>query len=194
LFVLGFSFVFVFLGGLAHTLGSAFPVARDVLTVFGGLCIIAFGFFMLRFVRSAVFEKERRIVIPVALRRFGTPAMAVLFGAVFAVGWTPCVGPVVATVLFLVSSSDTFLAGMLPLLAFLVGFAVPFLAIAYGAEKIVHALTKRPRVLLWIERIGGVLLIVVGILVLFGEYHAIAGYIGEVARTLGWEAFIERWL
>jgi cytochrome c-type biogenesis protein len=193
LFVLGFSCTFILFGALASMLGGMFSGVREALTVLGGVAVIVFGLLMLRVVHMPMLRQYRQIAIPASFRRFGTPMFAVLFGAVFAIGWTPCVGPIVATVLLLVGSSDTFMSGLLPLVAFLVGFAVPFLAIAYGAERLVARIIDT-RAFVWVERVSGVLLVVLGVLLLFGEYHTILGSISTLARTIGWEGVLLRWL
>jgi len=193
LFVVGFSVVFLFFGVLASMFGAALGGVQYILTVLGGIAAIMFGLFMLRVLKMPKLERELRLSVPKAMRSVATPLLAVLFGAVFAVGWTPCVGPVLATVLFLVGIGETLLQGLVPLIAFLVGFSVPFIVLAYGAERMVERITGSV-MLRRVEQFGGVLLIAIGVLLLVGEYQSVAALVGNVFRDIGLEALLEKWM
>jgi len=95
--------------------------------------------------------------------------------------------------LFLVGIGETLLQGLVPLIAFLVGFSVPFIVLAYGAERMVERITGSV-MLRRVEQFGGVLLIAIGVLLLVGEYQSVAALVGNVFRDIGLEALLEKWM
>src|SRR5450759_4966386 len=99
LFVLGFSLVFVALGATASVLGTLLRTYRDVLSKVAGVVIFAFGFLLLGVVKVPWLYREARLDMAGA-RRFG-PAAALVMGIAFAFGWTPCVGPILGSILLL---------------------------------------------------------------------------------------------
>lgn len=135
LYVIGFSTVFIILGSLFGLGGQALTKYRVVLAEVGGVLVILFGIFMLGiFNKLTIFKylSAERQFNPVRRLTPGNPFSSLIFGATFAFGWTPCVGPILGSVLLLASASATVLEGAFLLLVFSLGLAVPFLLIALG--------------------------------------------------------------
>ncbi|NQV90707.1 sulfite exporter TauE/SafE family protein [Candidatus Uhrbacteria bacterium] len=169
-YTLGFSAVFVGLGLLFGLGGSAFAKYEVVLTRMGGAFIIFFGLYLIGILEKIpqlrqVLSAEHRMKLPQSLKP-GSPTSSFIFGATFAFGWTPCVGPILGSILFLASSTATAFQGGLLLAVFSLGLAIPFLLIALAighASTVIHKLTK---VLPYISFIGGAFLIFLGVLLL----------------------------
>jgi len=167
-FVLGFSTVFVLLGASAGLFGIIIGSWRYVLARVGGLVIIAFGLTMLGLLRLPGLSAERHIPLP----RFvavGNPSSSAFIGALFALGWSPCIGPILGTILLIASASATAAQGALLLAVFSLGLAVPFLLVALLLSRAEGATAKLGGAARVLSLIGGVFLVVLGILMLLGQ-------------------------
>lgn len=168
LYILGFTVVFVFLGTFFAIAGAALVDFRIWLTRIGGLFVIFFGLYMMHVFQLPAFNvlnQDKRFHIANKITP-GNPLSSFLFGASFAFGWTPCVGPILGTILILASTSTTITSGALLLLVFSLGLALPFLltALAFGqATRYIKHITKYLHI---ISFIGGLFLLVIGILLL----------------------------
>ncbi len=165
LFVVGFSVVFILLGSLFGLGGSVFIRYRYIFSRIGGIFIILFGFFMVGMLRLPFLDIEKHIHGMHFLKP-GHPASSLIFGATFAFGWTPCVGPILGSILTLAAASATVGQGAFLLFIFSLGLAVPFLIIAVGigsASKYIVRLNKYFSV---ISMISGLFLIFLGVLLL----------------------------
>jgi cytochrome c-type biogenesis protein len=169
LFVLGFSLVFIALGASASALGAVLRVNRPVLMVVGGLLVIAFGLVMLGVLRLPMLYRDTR-------RPLGedaqpqTPWGAVALGGAFGFAWTPCIGPVLGAVLTMAGASGTLGSGVALLAVYSLGLAIPFLLAAIMLEPFLRATRGLRPYLPWVERIAGVLLVVVGIMMITGTF------------------------
>jgi cytochrome c-type biogenesis protein len=163
-FVLGFSILFIVFGLFAVSIGQALGVWRLYLPQVAGGIITLFGLTLLG-VHLPFLSSERHVRIPRMLT-VGRVESSFLVGALFALGWSPCVGPILGTVLLLATGSDTAGNGALLLALFSAGLAVPFLLCALlieRAERFVARIAGAAKIL---ELIGGVLLVAVGLLML----------------------------
>jgi cytochrome c-type biogenesis protein len=140
-FILGFSVVFVVLGTLAGVAGAALSAYRLWLSVIGGALVIIFGLFMMGALKLMFLVRERQFQVPSFFGR-GRPATSLVLGSAFGFGWTPCVGPILGSVLLLASSSATALQGAFMLSVFSAGLAVPFLLIAAGIGSASEYISK----------------------------------------------------
>jgi cytochrome c-type biogenesis protein len=172
LFVAGFTAVFVTLGSTASVAGQALAPLRPVLGRAAGLLIIAFGVLMLGVIRLPGLYREFRID-PAASRRLGTWAPPVM-GAAFAFGWTPCVGPILGSILLLAGSGPGVGTGASLLLAYSLGLGVPFVAFAVFITRLDPVLRWLERHSLVVSRIGGTVLIVFGALLLTGTLQQVS--------------------
>jgi cytochrome c-type biogenesis protein len=174
LFITGFSLVFVLLGASATALGSALKYYQIWLQRVGGVLIILFGLLCLGVVRPAFLEQERRLQLQ---RKPVGYLGSVLVGMAFAAGWTPCIGPVLGAILSLAAISDSVYRGMILLAVYSAGLAVPFLIAAIAVESFLDWFQRFRRFLPWVMRISGVLLIVVGGLMVTGQFTRLAGWL-----------------
>ena len=116
-FIIGFSFVFILFGVLAGFAGTALAPYRLWLARVGGVLVMLFGLFMLGFFKLPFFQSDKRIPIPSWLT-LGKPSSSLFIGGTFALGWTPCVGPIPGSILLLAGTSGTVLQGGLMLAVF----------------------------------------------------------------------------
>ncbi len=174
LFVSGFSFVFVGLGASASVLGGFLVDYRDLLVRSSGLLVFVLGFFMLGIIKVPWLYGEARFEMGKA-RKFGRFA-ALAMGAAFAFGWTPCVGPILGSILALAGSSGSVGYGALLLLVYSLGLGVPFIVTALLFGKLRSTLSWLNRHSLVVNRVAGVLLMAVGVLIFTGELSRLAGW------------------
>lgn len=163
LFVLGFSAVLVTLGSLAGFLGAAAGTARIVIQRVGGVIVIALGLSMLGLFRIPLFQRTVQARIP-GLKRLPAGPRAFLFGVILASGWTPCVGPILGTILFLAGSTATVGTGATLLAVYAAGLAVPFLLVALFFERASRLIARVARLSRGIEVVAGLFLVMIGVL------------------------------
>ena len=167
LFVLGFSVLYALEGAAAASIGDALTQHREGLTqILGGLIIVLGLLFIGLFDR---FSFAGRIVKPGFRPRAGL-AGAPLLGVLFGLGWTPCTGPTLSAVLLLGGTSGTALRGGLLAFVYALGLGIPFLIVAFGFQRGVSVFGFARRHARAITRIGGALLIVVGVLEVTGAW------------------------
>lgn len=169
-YVVGFSSVFILLGILFGLGGAVLIGYQDVLQKIGGVFVLFFGLYMLgvfeRIPRLHTFLlKERRFAFVHSLKP-GKPSSSFILGATFAFGWTPCVGPVLGSILLLASSTATVIQGAILLAVFSLGLAIPFLLLAFGVGHAGEFLKKLTHILPYISILGGLLLLILGMLLL----------------------------
>jgi cytochrome c-type biogenesis protein len=176
LFVLGFSLVFMLLGATATALGRALNYYQQWLQRIGGALIILFGLVCLGVVKARFLSQERRLQVeqkPVGY--LGSALVGMAFGA----GWTPCIGPVLGAILGLAATSQDLTRGLLLLGVYSAGLAVPFLLAAVALEAFLDWFQRFRPYLPWVMRVSGALLVVVGILMVTGEFTRLAGWLQQ---------------
>ncbi|MBI4033893.1 sulfite exporter TauE/SafE family protein [Candidatus Saccharibacteria bacterium] len=167
-FVIGFSLVFIVLGTIAGLAGTALAPYRIWLGRVAGVFVILFGLLMLDILKIPLFGRSTGLPMPKILQR-GNPLSSVLLGSAFGIGWTPCVGPVLGSILLLTTSTSTALQGAVMLGVFSLGLAIPFLLVAASVGPAMEKIQKITRYLRVASIIGGVFLILIGILLLSGK-------------------------
>lgn len=182
LFVSGFTFVFVAMGASASVLGSIMLEYRDVLVKVGGFFVFAMGFFMLGIIKVPWLYGEARFDMGGA-KGFGRFA-AVALGMAFAFGWTPCVGPILGSILALASTSDSIIDGVVLLLAYSLGLGVPFVLTALFLGQLKGVLSWLNRHALIVNRVAGLLLMAVGLLILTGQLGRLGGWLTVVLPSI----------
>jgi cytochrome c-type biogenesis protein len=173
-FVAGFSLIFVLLGASATALGRALKYNQVWLTRVGGLLILVFGLYCLGLFKVGALQMERRVHLqdkPVGFLG------SVLVGMAFGAGWTPCIGPILGAILSLATVEADVGRGMLLLGAYSAGLAVPFLLAAVAVEQFFDWFQRFRKYLPWVMRLSGVLLVIVGILMMSGEFTRLAGWL-----------------
>lgn len=141
LFVAGFSIVFIALGSLAGFAGGFLLHNRILLSRIGGALVIFFGLFMLGLFRLPVLSVEKRLRFPKFLV-VGEPFSSLVIGGAFAFGWTPCVGPILASILALASTSGSVLQGTVLLVFFSAGLGLPFICISFAYSNATARIEK----------------------------------------------------
>jgi len=159
-FVLGFSFVFVVLGASASFLGGLFFQYRQVVRIVGGFIILVFGLHLLGFFRIKVLDLEKRLQVKKKpLHILGTFFVGMAFGA----GWSPCVGPLLGSILIIAGSQETIWQGISLLGTYSAGLAIPFLVISVFIQMILTLMRKASSAIRYMNLVAGSLLILVGI-------------------------------
>jgi cytochrome c-type biogenesis protein len=174
LFVLGFSLVFILLGATATALGRALGYYQVWLQRAGGVLIILFGLLCLGVLSARPLLSEHRMQLE--QKPLGYLGSAVV-GMAFAAGWTPCIGPVLGGILGLAATSADVSRGMLLLAVYSAGLALPFLLAAIAVESFLGWFQRFRRFLPWVMRLSGLLLILVGGLLVTGQFTRLAGWL-----------------
>ncbi len=174
LFVLGFTLIFLVLGASATVLGRSLRYHRIWLERVGGVLIIIFGLICLGVIKWGRLQQEKRLHLE--QKPIGYLG-SVVVGMAFAAGWTPCIGPILGGIFTLASASDTLGRGMALLGAYSAGLAVPFLIAAWAVDRFVLWFQRFRRYLPWVMKLSGALLVVVGILLLTGQFTLLASWL-----------------
>lgn len=177
MFILGFSIIFIALGAAVTALGAALLYHKATIAKVGGVMIILFGIYTTGIFRVAAFERERRVHLdrkPVGFLG------SMLVGMAFAAGWTPCLGPILGGILGLAGTTGELGKGILLLAAYSAGLAVPFLMAAVAVDRFRLWFVKFRRWLPWVQRASGILLIIVGILLVTGEFTRLAALLQQM--------------
>jgi cytochrome c-type biogenesis protein len=172
LFVLGFSLVFIAMGASASALGSLLRDYRSELMVVGGIIVIGFGLVMLGIVRVPFLYRDTRRPMGEDVQP-QTPWGALALGSAFGFAWTPCIGPVLGGILTIAGASGTLATGVGLLAVYSLGLAIPFLLAAIAIDPFLRVSRGIRPYLRWVERVAGVLLVVVGLLMVTGTFTTI---------------------
>lgn len=164
-FVAGFSLIFTLLGASASALGRLLLGYQVLLTRIAALILIIFGLQMLRIFELGILHRK----LGFEFKPQKNPLGYFMFGIVLAVGWTPCIGIILASILMLAGSLETVTQGMLLLFIFSIGFATPFFAVGMLIGPAPVSKISR-RISDAIQKIAGSLLIVMGLLLLFNRW------------------------
>jgi len=181
LFILGFGIVFVALGATATALGAAARRWIPVIQQVGGVVIILFGLYLLGAFRSGLLARERRAHL--ASRPAGM-AGSVVAGIAFGAGWTPCIGPVLATILLYSGMQETMGRGVLLLVAYTIGLGIPFFVSAVALNWYLAGARHVRRWLRPIERVAGAMLILIGVLLLSGRFTALSSFLAGFGQLI----------
>jgi len=181
-FVLGFTTVFVLLGATASFLGQALTRHLATLSVVAGIVIALMGLHFLGVFKLAWLQTSKTIEVqskpPGVLGGY-------LVGLAFAFGWTPCVGPVLAAILFIAGAKDTAWHGASLLFVYSLGIGLPFLAAAAFAGPFMRLLSRAKAKMWMVEKVMGGLLVVTGVLFMSGQMSTMAFLLLEAFPALG---------
>ena len=181
LFVLGFGIIFVSLGAVATALGAVIAKALVWLQRIGGLVIILFGAQLMGVLRWTPLMRERRMHVATKPAGFaGSFVVGIAFGA----GWTPCVGPVLATILLYAGTSGSVARGTLLLLAYAMGLGIPFLVCAYGFARFIRGRRSLSRWLRPIELATGAVLVLIGLALATGRFQVLTSALAGLGQLV----------
>jgi cytochrome c-type biogenesis protein len=174
LFVVGFSLIFIALGATASVLGRVLFVARAWIARIGGALIIVFGLYLLGAFNFRLLSQDRRVhLADKPLGYLGTLLVGLAFGA----GWTPCIGPILGSILIYTSSTADLHRGLFLLTAYSAGLALPFVVAALAIDHFLAAFARYRGAIKWVNRIGGVVLIAAGLLLVTSYFTVLAGWL-----------------
>ncbi len=165
-FVLGFSTVFVTMGAAATAIGRLLLAYRYEMSILGGAVIILFGLSMTGVLSLGPLARDWRFHLDLP---GGRPVAAYVLGLAFAFGWTPCIGPVLGTILTMSAARATLLQGMALLGLYSLGLGLPFLAVALFTETLVNRLRFLSRVGRFLQFGAGAVVALIGVLIVTGE-------------------------
>jgi len=160
-YVLGFSAVFILMGASASFLGGIVFEYRQIIRVVGGLIVILLGIHLTGIIRIRSLEFEKRIQVRnKPLNYIG----AFLVGTAFGAGWSPCIGPLLGSILIYAGSRETVYEGIFLLALYSAGLAVPFITISFFINFLMKFMKKATFAMKYINTVAGILLIIVGLL------------------------------
>ena len=163
LFVVGFSLIFLALGASATLLGRLLVTYRAWISRIGGVLVLVFGLYLLGLFNLGALSRERRVhLTDKPLGYLGTVVVGLAFGA----GWTPCIGPILSSILAYAATQAELSRGLLLLGAYSLGLAVPFVLAAIAVEWFLRAFERLRAHMIWVTRFSGALLVVVGVLLI----------------------------
>ncbi|WP_131042786.1 cytochrome c biogenesis protein/redoxin [Clostridioides difficile] len=170
-FALGISTTFFILGSSVKVLSMFFNENKDLIMFIGGIIIIIMGLFYMGIIKSSILNREKRFNLKFKEMRAIT---AFLLGFTFSFGWTPCIGPILASVLVMVSSSSNHISANLLIAVYTIGFILPFIITAMFYSKLFKTIDKIKSNMEIIKKIGGIILIVSGILMMVNGFGSIS--------------------
>lgn len=176
LFTLGFSLIFIALGAGATLLGQVLKQYSDVISRVGGVVIIVFGLYLIGVLKLNALMRERRMHVankPVGY--LGTMFVGVAFGA----GWTPCIGPILGSILIYTSSQAELGRGIALLTAYSLGLAVPFILSALAVDRFMSLFQRVKRQMIWLSRVSGAVMVAIGFLMVTNRFTILASYLNR---------------
>ena len=176
LFCLGFSTVFVILGASASFLGQALLQNSEILRIIAGIIIIIFSFQLLGIINISYLNFEKRF----DAKESRNILFPYIIGLAFGFGWTPCIGPILGSILAIASIEETLTRAIILLIFYSLGLAIPFVLSGYLIYKFLLFSKNFRKNINLISKIGGITLLVTGILILTNQLQAIGFYIIKV--------------
>lgn len=183
-FGLGFLLVFVLLGAGATKIGQLLGDYKDILGRIAGAVIIILGLHMMGIFRINTLLMQKKWNYT---KKGSSPffIQAFLLGVALVFGWTPCLGPVLAGIIGMASQQDTVTQGIMLLVAYGFGLWIPFLISALAVGFVISGLKKAGKVVMWVEKIAGALLVVIGFLMLTNMMQVISVWLVQTFPILG---------
>ena len=170
-YVCGFSTVFILLGASASFMGGIIARYSWVIRYLGGGIILMFGCHLLGLINIKGLHFERRIHLnEKPMHVMGTFVIGMAFGA----GWSPCIGPMLGSILIVAGSQETVMQGIVLLSIYSAGLALPFLLISFFINRIIGIMRRATKVLGYVNKVAGVLLIIMGILLITDKFKLLA--------------------
>jgi cytochrome c-type biogenesis protein len=169
-FIIGFSIIFISLGALSTYIGGFLKSNQRLIQIIGGAVIVILGIHILGIFKVGQLYMDKRIHLSKKPRGI---IGSILVGMTFAAGWTPCIGPILGSILILASQNETVMQGIILLAVYSLGLAVPFFLSSVLFTGFLTASSKIKKYFRLIEVISGGLLVIVGILLISGIFNRI---------------------
>ena len=173
-FVLGFTIIFTLLGTLAGTFGSFIKEQSAIINILGGFIVVLFGANYMGLFKIPFLERSLRMNAEIKTFKF---LSSILFGMIFAIGWTPCVGTFLGTALMIAVNSQDILKGTLMLLVYSIGLGIPFVICAILIDKLKETFNFIKRNYKVINRISGIILVIIGISIMTGYLNKVLSFL-----------------
>ncbi len=181
LFILGFSSIFMLLGASTTYIGQFFLSNQETIRQIGGVFIIFFGLYIMGLFKFAILARDARFHFKSRPAGYlGSYVIGIAFGA----GWTPCVGPILGSILVYASTSGSVLTGIELLGVYSLGLGLPLLLSAVGIQTFLVYFKKTAKYMNWISRASGAFLVLVGVLIFTNSLTYLTSYFTEMG--LGW--------
>lgn len=176
LFTVGFSIVFIIFGAASTFIGQVLLQNSYELRIIAGLVIIVLSLHIIGIINIRFFNYEKRIQTNIS-KNFFSP---ILIGMAFAFGWTPCIGPILGSILVLASTEDSLGMGILLLSFYSIGLAIPFILSGYLMQKFLIFSKNFKKNINKVSKIGGVILLITGVLIITNQLQALGYYLLDV--------------
>ena len=176
LFTVGFSIVFIIFGAASTYLGQVLLQNSYELRVAAGLVIILFSLHIIGIINLKFLNYEKRIQTNIN-KNFLSP---ILIGMAFAFGWTPCIGPILGSILVLASTEESLVRGILLLFFYSIGLAIPFILSGYLMQKFLIFSKNFKKNINKVSKIGGIILLITGILIITNQLQALGYYLLDI--------------
>ena len=173
LFTLGFSFVFIMFGAAASYLGQVLLQNSEILRTIAGLIIIIFSFQLIGLINISFLNFEKKVYT----KRNNNIWFSFIVGMAFGFGWTPCIGPILGSILALASTEETIFKAIILLSFYSLGLAIPFILSGYLMQKFLMFSKNFRKNINLVSKIGGVILLITGILILTNQLQILGYYI-----------------
>lgn len=172
-FVLGFSIIFILMGVSITSIGSLLITYKVFLRKIGGILIMIFGLHTIGVFKIKLFYKEKRFLY---FHKIKGPFSGVIMGMSFAAGWTPCIGPILSSILIYATSMNSIGKGVFLLVMYSLGLAFPFILTAIAIGSFTKQFIRFSKYLPIISTLSGVLMIIMGIMVFTNKLAILSGY------------------
>ena len=173
LFTVGFSLVFIIFGAAASFIGQLLLKNSISLRIFAGVVIIIFSLHIIGIINIKFLNYEKRIQTNISKNLFSP----ILIGMAFAFGWTPCIGPILGSILVLAATEESINKGILLLISYSLGLALPFVLSGYLIQKFLIFSKNFKKNINLVSKIGGIILLVTGILILTNQLQILGYYL-----------------
>lgn len=184
LFVIGFSIVFMTMGLVATSFGTALARSLPLVNRAGGAVMILFGLFIVGVLRIPVLYREGRVHVrsqPVSA------AGSLLVGIAFGAGWTPCIGPILGSILLYASLESTMAQGTLLLASYAAGLGIPFVAASVGLNWFLAGSARARAWMVPLQRVAGTVLILIGLLMVTGHFASLTAFLAGMGQLINLE-------